>query len=343
MSERLDGAGESAWPTYSIVVPVLDEEESLPELGRRLRATLDVLDGPTEVILVDDGSRDRSHALMLELATLDPRFKVVRLSRNFGHEFAITAGTDLARGEAVIVMDADLQDPPELIPQLIERWREGFEVVYAVRERREGESWLKKKTASLFYWVLRKTAPVEMPPSAGDFRLVDRKAADVFAAMREQTRYVRGMIAWIGFRQTGVAYARPARFAGHTKYPFSKMLRLAADALLSFSDVPLLAVLRLGLFVAAASMLYGVTSIALKLGGAFVVPGWASIVAVVTFVGGIQLVVLGAIGVYVARVFQEVKNRPLYVIRDVHGFEQPPSERQPTSALEPSRADADGG
>ena len=337
MSYTVDSQFSSASPTYSVVIPVFNEEECLGELGTRLQAILDVLDGSSEVIFVDDGSRDGSHQAMMQLAASDPRFKVIRLSRNFGHQFAVTAGTDFARGDAVIVMDADLQDPPELIPKLIERWREGFEVVYAVREKREGESWLKKETASLFYWILRKTAPVEMPPAAGDFRLVDRKALDVFATMREQTRYVRGMIAWIGFRQTGVPYVRSPRSAGRTKYTPSKMLRLAADALVSFSEVPLLAVLRLGLVVAVFSMLYGAASVALKLFGVFLIPGWASIVAVVTFIGGIQLVVLGAIGVYLARVFQEVKDRPLYIIRDAHGFEHLPQELTP--GLERSRAE----
>jgi polyisoprenyl-phosphate glycosyltransferase len=325
-------------PTYSIVIPVFDEEDVLPELGRRLQAVLDTLDGVSEVILVDDGSHDRSHQRMMDLALTDPRFKLIRLARNFGHQFAITAGTDVARGDAVIVMDADLQDPPEVIPELIERWREGFEVVYAVRREREGESWLKKKTASLFYWILKKSAPVEIPAAAGDFRLLDRKALDVFATMREQTRYVRGMVAWIGFRQAGVPYTRDARSAGRTKYTLPKMVRLATDAILSFSEIPLLAVLRLGLIVAVGSMLYGATSIGLKLGGAFVVPGWASIVAVFTFVAGIQLIVLGAIGAYVARVFQEVKGRPLYVVRDSHGFE--PSSESSTPPSLHTRADS---
>jgi len=333
----VDSGLSSASPTYSVVVPVFNEEECLPELGCRLQAILDILDGSSEVILVDDGSRDGSHHAMMQLAASDPRFKVIRLSRNFGHQFAVTAGTDFARGDAVIVMDADLQDPPELIPKLIERWREGFEVVYAVREKREGESWLKTKTASLFYWILRKTAPIDMPSAAGDFRLVDRKALDVFATMREQTRYVRGMIAWIGFRQTGVPYVRSARAAGRTKYTPAKMLRLAADALVSFSEVPLLAVLRLGLVVAVVSILYGAATVALKLFGVFLIPGWASLVAVVTFIGGIQLVVLGAIGVYLARVFQEVKDRPLYIIRDAHGFEHRSEEMTP--GLERSRAE----
>jgi dolichol-phosphate mannosyltransferase len=310
-------------PTYSIVIPVFDEEDVIPELGRRLTAVLDGLDGSSEIIFVDDGSSDGSCERMMELVMSDPRFRLIRLARNFGHQFAITAGTDFASGDAVIVMDADLQDPPELIPQLIERWREGFEVVYAVRRERQGESWTKKTTAALFYRILRRTAPLEMPAAAGDFRLLDRRAVDVFATMREKTRYVRGMVAWIGFRQTGVPYTRDARFAGRTKYTLPRMIRLASDALLSFSEVPLLAALKLGLFVAVASLIYGATSIGLKLGGAFVVPGWASIIAVVCFVGGIQLIVLGAIGAYVARVFQEVKGRPLYVVRDAYGFEQP--------------------
>jgi polyisoprenyl-phosphate glycosyltransferase len=312
----------AAHPTYSVVIPICNEEESLPTLVRRLKAVLDDLPGSAEVILVDDGSSDKSHDRMVELAAADRRFKVLRLTRNFGHQFAITAGTDLAAGDAIIVMDADLQHPPELIPELIARWQEGFEVVYGVMERREGESWLKDRTASLFYGLLRRMAPVEMPRAAGDFRLVDRKALDVFRQMRENTRYVRGMFAWIGFRQIGVPFTSPPRVAGHTKYTFGKMFKLGTDALLSFSEAPLIAVLRVGLVIAVASMLFAIATIASKFAGVFTVPGYVSIVAIVSFVGGIQLVVLGAIGAYVARVFEEVKRRPLYVVRDAYNFDE---------------------
>lgn len=323
----------AAHPTYSVVIPICNEEEALPTLARRLKAVLDELSGSAEVILVDDGSSDKSHDRMVELATADRRFKVLRLTRNFGHQFAITAGTDLAVGDAIIVMDADLQHPPELIPELIARWQEGYEVVYGVMERREGESWLKDRTASLFYGLLRRMAPVEMPVAAGDFRLVDRKALDVFRQMRENTRYVRGMFAWIGFRQAGVPFTSPPRIAGHTKYTFAKMLKLGSDALLSFSEAPLIAVLRIGVVVAVASILFGIATIASKFAGVFTLPGYVSIVAVVSFVGGIQLVVLGAIGAYVARVFEEVKRRPLYVVRDTYSLDEA-STRHAASTLE---------
>jgi dolichol-phosphate mannosyltransferase len=314
-----------------VVIPICNEEEALPILARRLKTVLSDLPGSAEIILVDDGSSDKSHDRMLELAVADRRFKVLRLTRNFGHQFAITAGTDLAAGDAVIVMDADLQHPPELIPELVARWQEGFEVVYGVMERREGESWLKDRTASLFYGLLRRMAPVDMPAAAGDFRLIDRKALDVFREMRENTRYVRGMFAWIGFRQIGVPYTSPPRVAGHTKYTLGKMLKLGSDAVLSFSEAPLVAALRVGLVVAVASILFGIATIVSKFAGVFTVPGYVSIVAIVSFASGIQLLVLGAIGAYVARVFEEVKRRPLYVVRDTYNLEDAPTKHAATT------------
>src|SRR5579875_2845752 len=211
--------------TYSIVIPVFNEEEILPELVRRLRGTLDALDGPAEVILVDDGSSDGSYRLMAEANERDPRFKVLQLSRNFGHQLALTAGLDVATGQAVVAMDADLQDPPEVIPELARRWREGYEVVYAVRERREGETLFKRGSARLFYGLLHRLADVDQPVEAGDFRLVDRKALDAFLLMRESNRYVRGMFSWVGFRQASVGYTRASRHAGSSKYPLRKMIR----------------------------------------------------------------------------------------------------------------------
>jgi len=305
---------------YSFVIPVFNERESLSELWRRLAALLESLDGEAEVLFIDDCSFDGSHELLLEIQRRDPRCKVVRLARNFGHQIAITAGLDFALGEAVIVMDADLQDPPEVVPDLIARWREGYEVVYAIREQREGEAWLKRTTARWFYRVLRRLASVQMPVDTGDFRLVDRQALDAFRSMRERSRYVRGMFTWVGFRQTGVLYKRPERFAGEPKYSFRKSLRLAVDGIVSFSDAPLRLALVWGFVFSAVSFFVGIAAIVAKLAGAFVVPGWASILVVVSFLGGIQLMLMGMLGLYIGRIYEEVKLRPLYIVREAHGL-----------------------
>jgi dolichol-phosphate mannosyltransferase len=306
-------------PTYSIVIPVLDEEETLEILFERLTAVLKELDGDAEILLVDDGSRDRSYEIMLERRARDPRFKVLRLSRNFGHQIAITAGLDAAVGDAVVIMDSDLQDPPEIIPELAARWRDGYEVVHAVRTDREGDTAFKRATASVFYRALRRVTELDAPVNSGDFRLVDRQALDAFRSMRENNRYVRGMFAWVGFNQSGVTFARAARARGVTKYPFKRMLKFAGDAVLSFSNAPLRLALTLGFLLAGLSFLGGVTIIAIKLSGMSLVPGWTSIVTAVCFIGGIQLVVLGIAGEYIARIYDEVKNRPLYIVSDMHG------------------------
>jgi dolichol-phosphate mannosyltransferase len=306
--------------TYSFVIPIHDEEDSLRELYNRMSSMIQTLDGPAEVILVDDGSRDASYPIMLDLNRLDPRFKVVRLSRNFGHQLAITAGLDLARGQAVVVMDGDLQHPPEIVPELIARWREGYEIVFGVMRERT-ERWLKRTTARNYYRLLRRMSDVDVPESAGDFRLVDRSALVAFRAMRERNRYIRGMFSWVGFRQIGVPYDCPPRFAGRSKYTFARMLKLARDGLVSFSNLPLQLVLNLGFAVSALSFLVGLAAIAAKVAGIFAVPGWASIVVIVSFMGGIQLVVLGVMGEYVSRIYDEVKQRPLYIVRDLQGFD----------------------
>jgi polyisoprenyl-phosphate glycosyltransferase len=308
-------------PRYSVVVPVYNEEESLPEFFRRLREMIDRLDGPAEVIFVDDGSRDESNQLLSSIHAEDPRFKVVRLSRNFGHQVAITAGLDFALGEAVITMDADLQDPPEVIVDLAARWREGCEVVYAVREAREGETWFKRTTAAWFYRLFRRLSTIEIPADVGDFRLVDRRALDAFAAMRENNRYVRGMFSWVGFKRTSVFYRRSERFAGRTKYPLRKMLKFALDGIVSFSDVPLRLALTLGFVVSVASFMLGIAAMIAKAAGAYTVPGWASIVVVTSFIGGVQLLVLGMMGEYIARIHEEVKRRPLYIVSGLQGFQ----------------------
>jgi polyisoprenyl-phosphate glycosyltransferase len=305
---------------YSIVVPVYNEEESFRALVLRLCEVMGSLDGPAEVVLVDDGSRDASYQLMMEANREDPRFKVLQLSRNFGHQVAITAGMDVASGQAVIVMDADLQDPPQVILEMAARWQEGYEVVYAVRTEREGETLFKKTTATLFYSLLRRLADIEQPVDVGDFRLVDRRALDAFLQMRESNRYVRGMFSWIGFRQVAVPYTRASRQAGRSKYPLRKMVRLATDGVIGFSTAPLRFAMMAGLLMAVVAVGYGVVAIALKLAGLPYVPGYASLLVTITFLSGVQLIVIGMVGQYVARIYDEARDRPLYLVREAHGF-----------------------
>lgn len=310
-------------PQYSLVLPIYNEEETIPELVRRLESLVEQLDGDAEVILVDDGSSDSSYELMVAAREADPRFKLLRLSRNFGHQIAVTAGLDVASGEAVIVMDADLQDPPEVALELAARWREGYDVVYAVRAERHGESRFKQATAAGFYRLFKRMSDVDVPLDVGDFRLVDRRALDAFRSMRESNRYVRGMFSWIGFRQVGVPFSRGERFAGETKYPLRKMLKFATDGIVSFSAYPLRLALNLGFVVSAFSFLLGVVFLLSKLAGFYSVPGLASIAVFVAFLGGIQLLLIGIMGEYVARIHDEVKGRPLYLVRDAQGLEQP--------------------
>jgi glycosyltransferase involved in cell wall biosynthesis len=310
-----------AVPEYSFVIPVLNERESLEALYQRLSAVLDSLDGPGEVILVDDGSTDGSFEAMRAMHGRDARFKSIRLSRNFGHQVALTAGLDQARGNAVIAMDADLQDPPEVALELAKRWREGYSVVYAIREQRLGETRMKLWTAKLFYRLLRRLSYVEIPSDAGDFRLIDRRVLGAMSSMREHSRYLRGMSAWVGFDQTGVTYARDPRQAGETKYSFAKMIRFGLTGIVSFSTAPLRLALNLGFAVSLLAFLIGLAAIGVKIFGIFAVPGWASIVVVIAFLGGAQLTILGVMGEYVAQIHEEVKRRPLYLIRDVVGVD----------------------
>jgi dolichol-phosphate mannosyltransferase len=303
-----------------VVVPLRNEEELLPELIDRLSQVLETLDGTWEVILVDDGSTDGTYGLAVEAHGRDPRFKVVRLSRGFGHQIALSAGLDLARGEAVVTMDGDLQHPPEVIPELVARWLSGDEIVYAVMTERPGEGRFKDWTARLFYRLMARLADIEVPAGAGDFRLVDQRALEAVRAMRESNRYLRGMFSWVGFRQSGVPYVHPARTAGRTKYTGVKMLRLATDAVISFSSRPLRLSLNLGFVFSLASIAFGIAAAIGKLAGGFVVPGWTSIVVLVGVVGGIQLIVLGVIGEYISRIFDEVKRRPLYIVMRTHGI-----------------------
>jgi polyisoprenyl-phosphate glycosyltransferase len=309
-------------PTYSFVIPIYNEEETLPELQRRLGELLGRLDGDAEIVLVDDGSADQSWRLISEIVAADDRFKAIGFSRNFGHQMAITAGMDFASGDAVIVMDADLQDPPEVVVEMASRWRDGFDVVYAVREARSGETKFKEYTAAAFYRVFRRLADIDIPVDVGDFRLVDRRALEAFKAMRENNRFVRGMFSWIGFRQVGVPYTRAERHAGTTKYPLRKMLKFAADGIVGFSKVPLRAALQAGFVVSAGAFLFGIAALVAKFAGFYHVSGLASLAVVTAFLGGMQLVVLGVMGEYIARIHEEVKNRPLYVVRETLGFSE---------------------
>lgn len=305
---------------YSIVIPLYNEESGIAVLVEKLQEIIAQFDGPAEVVLVDDGSKDRTYDLAREVTEKDQRFKLLQFSRNFGHQMAITAGMDAASGDAVIIMDADLQDPPYVVLQMIEKWQEGYEVVYGLREHRQGERLFKTATASVFYGLLRRIADIDTPVDVGDFRLVDRKALNAFLQMRENNRYVRGMFSWVGFRQTGVPYVREERFSGKTHYTLSKMVKLASNGIMGFSTAPLRLALNTGLFLAVASVIYGIVAISLKLAGVELVPGYASLLFAVTFLSGIQLAVMGVVGLYVGRIYDEARQRPLYIIRESHGF-----------------------
>jgi polyisoprenyl-phosphate glycosyltransferase len=316
----------------SVVTPMHNEEESAMEFHRRVCAAL--TDIPFELVVVDDGSTDGTAALLEELADSDPRVKVVELSRNFGHQTAITAGLDSATGDAVVMIDADLQDPPELIPTMLEKWSEGADVVYAVRTRREGETAFKRATASLFYRLISKMADVKLQANSGDYRLLDRRALEALQTMRERNRYLRGMTVWVGFTQTAVEYERDERFAGETKYPFRKMLRFALDAIVSFSHTPLQLATVVGFIFAALAFLGIPVAIIFRITGQFV-PGITTTVIAVLLLGGIQLMAIGVIGEYVGRIYDEVKQRPLYFVRSRRNMDVVP-EMAPTSQVAPS-------
>ncbi|TET99278.1 MAG: glycosyltransferase [Anaerolineales bacterium] len=300
---------------FSVAVPVYNEIESLPELYNRVKAVLDDLGEPWELILIDDGSTDGSSEWIEAISKEDPRVKPLIFARNFGHQIAVTAGMDFSQGRAVIIMDSDLQDPPEVISDLIEKWREGYEIVYAVRTEREGETWFKKSTAALFYRLINRITDVEIPLDTGDFRLMDRQAVDALTQMGERHRFPRAMAAWVGFRQTGVPYKRAVRFAGETKYPFRKMLRLALNAITGFSYFPLQIATYLGFFAAGVSIVAIPIVIAFRLVGNQAFFGQATTLIAVLFLGGVQLISLGILGEYIGRIYDEAKGRPLYIVR----------------------------
>ncbi|HVY00889.1 MAG TPA: glycosyltransferase family 2 protein [Pseudorhodoplanes sp.] len=307
---------------YSIVVPIYNEEAVLPVLLKRLDALMDSLDGPAEAIFVDDGSRDCGSIFLEAKAKDNPRYRYLKLTRNFGHQIAITAGMDVAEGAAVVVMDADLQDPPEVVRQMIARWKDGYDIVYARRLSREGEGRFKRWTAGLFYKVLSRLSSVDIPRDVGDFRLIDRKVLQAFRGMPEQDRFVRGMFAWLGFNQTEVTFHRPPRVAGETKYPFWKMVRLAVSGVIGFSDAPLKLAIWLGLTFSGLAVLYGLYAIGLRLFGGNVVTGWSSTIVVISFLCGVNMLMTGIMGLYIGRIHAEVKRRPLYVVDRRVGFER---------------------
>lgn len=314
----------------SVVVPCFNEEEVLQETHRRLTEVFESEPSvQLELVYVDDGSRDRTLDLLRELQRLDRRVRVVSFSRNFGHQFAVTAGLDHSSGDAVCVIDADLQDPPEVILQMLARWRDGVDVAYGVRTERDGESAFKRGTASLFYRTINRLSETPIPLDTGDFRLMDRTAVEAFQAMPERDRFVRGMVAWAGFRQEAVPYRRAARFAGSTKYPLRKMLKFAADGIVSFSTTPLRVAIHVGLSAAVLALLGVAYALVMRLATSNWVEGWTLLFIAVLFIGGVQLMFMGVVGEYVGRIYGEVKRRPLYLVREQLGFEPVASPAHP--------------
>lgn len=301
---------------YSIIVPVFNEKDNIPQLHRRVRQVMEKTRKSWELILVDDGSTDGSTEIIRELAKKNKHIRPVIFARNFGHQVAVTAGLDYSRGEAIVIIDADLQDPPELILEMVKKWQEGYEVVYAVRAEREGESWFKLWTASFFYRAIYRITDVKIPLDTGDFRLLDRKVVDVMNQMRERHRFLRGMSAWVGFKQIGIDYKRVARTAGETKYPFRKMFRLAVNAVTGFSYFPLQVATFFG-FISASISIIAIPVVAiLRLAGTHFFEGQTTTLIAVLFLGGVQLISLGILGEYIGRLYDEAKGRPLYIVRE---------------------------
>ncbi|MBR5157909.1 MAG: glycosyltransferase family 2 protein [Clostridia bacterium] len=307
---------------YSIVVPVFNEELVVEESYKRLKQVMDTTNEPYELIFVNDGSRDKTPEIVAQICENDKNVRLINFSRNFGHQTAITAGMDNSSGQAVVVIDADLQDPPEVILEMIEKWKEGYDVVYGQRLKRKGETFFKKATAKMFYRLLSSMTSVDIPVDTGDFRLIDRKVCDVMSSLTEQNRYVRGLVSWVGFRQTAVTYVRDERFAGETKYPLKKMLKFAMDGITTFSYKPLKLSTYVGFLVAGASFIYLLVVICLRLFTDTTVTGWASTLAVSLIFNGVILMMLGIIGEYIGRIYDEAKGRPLYIIREKLGFDK---------------------
>lgn len=305
----------------SIVVPVFNEIEVVRKFYDRMKKVADTLNPISyEIIFVDDGSTDGSYQKLVEIANADSNLRIIKFSRNFGHQIAITAGIDNAKGDAVVVIDADLQDPPEVIEKFSEKWNEGYDVVYGVREERKGESKMKLFTASVFYRILKAVIKIDIPVDVGDFRLMSRRAVEKFKEFKERDRFVRGMVSWIGFKQIGVHYLRDKRYAGETKYPYRKMIKFALDGITSFSSIPLKLATWFGYFTSFLAFLYGCSVLVQKVLG-YTVQGWATIMAGMLLLGGVQLICLGIIGEYIGRIFNEIKQRPLYIIEQLYDLE----------------------
>lgn len=301
---------------YSIIIPVYNEEAVVQETYSRLTRVMQVIGEPYELLFINDGSRDRTAEIIEGLAKSDNCVRLLDFSRNFGHQIAITAGMDYARGDAIVIIDADLQDPPELIPQMIDKWKEGYDIVYAQRSKRKGETLFKKWTAALFYRALRMLTEVDIPLDTGDFRLIDRKVCDAMRGIREKNRFVRGLVSWVGFRSCAVEYVREERFAGVTKYPLKKMLRFSMDGITSFSYKPLKLATYLGFIISLASFIYLLISLGQRLFTSSTVAGWSSLIACLLLLNGVILIILGILGEYVGRIYDETKNRPLYILRN---------------------------
>ncbi len=328
-TEKLVNGGRKL-ELLSVVAPVYNEEGTIDEFYSRVRAALEGLN--FELVLVDDGSTDSSATILERLAESDPRVRLVYLSRNFGHQTALTAGLDHARGEAVVMLDADLQDPPELIPRMLDHWRQGCDIVYAVRERREGESRFKLSTAKWFYKLFDKLAQVELEHNSGDFRLLDRRPLDALLSMRERNRFLRGMTVWVGYTQAAVSYRRDPRHAGETKYTLSKMFKFSLDAISSFSHRPLQLATLLGFLISTLAFIAIPVVVILRLSGSYL-PGFGSITIAILLLGGIQLIAIGIIGEYVGRIYDEVKGRPLYLVRGTRNL------RPAEGSVSPERGD----
>ncbi|RAN88246.1 glycosyltransferase [Bacillus sp. SRB_28] len=306
----------------SVVVPMYFEEEVAQECYNRLKSVMLQNNINYEFVFVNDGSTDRTMEILSEIAANDYRTKIVNFARNFGHQIAVTAGIAAAKGDAIVIIDADLQDPPEVIPELIAKWEEGYEVVYAKRKQRKGETWFKLLTAKYFYKALNYMSDIDIPKDTGDFRIIDRKVADVFNQMTERNRFIRGMMSWVGFRQTYVEYERDERFAGETKYPLKKMIKFASDGIIAFSTKPLRIVMSLGLLSVLISIIVLLYTITVKIIGNDTQTGWASIMVAITFFSGIQLLGLGIVGQYIARIYDESKNRPIYIVKETINVDQ---------------------
>jgi dolichol-phosphate mannosyltransferase len=303
----------------SVIIPVFNEMDVIDACYERLTAVMSGIDGfAYELVFIDDGSEDATYTRLLEIHQQDPHLRIIKFSRNFGHQIAVTAGIDEVDGEAIVIIDADLQDPPEVIPEMINKWQEGYDVVYGVRKRRVGESRMKIWTAAAFYRLLRSFTNIEIPVDVGDFRLISARAASHFRKLREKDRFVRGLVSWVGFKQVGLPYERDSRLAGETKYPFSKMFKFAIDGITSFSNLPLKLASWLGYLASFLAFIY-LVSVFIQRAMGHTIEGWATIMVAMLFLGGVQLICIGIIGEYIGRIFNETKSRPMYVIESIHG------------------------